>query len=138
MLGCMGDVMRLRPALLATMAVAVLALGACGTEQADGTGDAGEGATTGAPTASGQNDDASSLPACDGVWRDGGTLPRDYRGCRLDGQDVPVDAIDCSSGQRLVRFDDNFYAVRGGLIREARGGLDSDVEYRRTVESCRG
>jgi hypothetical protein len=56
----------------------------------------------------------------------------------LDGDEIPPDVLECSSGQRLVRFDETYYAVRGGLIREAPDGFDADADYRAAVRSCRG
>lgn len=77
-------------------------------------------------------------PACETVWRVDETLPRTYRGCvDSTGTVVPRDALGCSSGQRLVRHDDRFWAVLGGTIHEASSTLADDPDYRTAVRSCR-
>lgn len=77
-------------------------------------------------------------PACAEVWRPGGTVPRGYRGCERDGALVPEDALGCSSGQRIVRFDDRFWAVPGGPVQQAAGPLADDPDHLADVRSCRG
>lgn len=77
-------------------------------------------------------------PACSAVWRTGRTLPRGYDGCLAhDHTWVVVDGLGCSSGQKLVRYDDHYYAVLGGTIAHAHH-LDSDRDYRAMVARCRG
>lgn len=79
----------------------------------------------------------SDAPSCDQVWVTGETIPRGYDGCNRDGAFVEVDLLGCSSGQRLARFDDRYYGVLGGLVREAESSFDDDRAYRRSVASCR-
>ena len=75
---------------------------------------------------------------CSSVWVEGATLPRGYGGCDDGGSFVAKDVLPCSSGQRMVRFDDHYYAVQGGTISETESVLDDDVGYRDAVASCRG
>ncbi len=65
------------------------------------------------------------------------SFPFAYKGC-LDGdQAVEADNLSCSSGQRIVRYDDSFYAVAGGKIHQASGPLEKDKEYLKLVRVCR-
>ncbi|HET7194656.1 MAG TPA: hypothetical protein VFI99_06650 [Nocardioides sp.] len=47
------------------------------------------------------------------------------------------DTLGCSSGQRMVRYGDHFYAVPGGTINETKSSLEDDRGYRKAVASCR-
>lgn len=140
------------PALLLTVAV----LGACGGQEPE------DSASSASPASSeSESSDASSsptagespsatasaspspevpadAPACEQVWQDGERLPRGYRGCVDAGTYVPSDVIGCSSGQRLVRHADRWYAVLGGTVHEASSPLDKDREYVADVRVCRG
>ena len=118
--------------------VAVLAAG-CGTDDADP-------APTSATEPSADSSPASSptpslppgTPSCASVWQDGATLPRPYDGCGDEsGQYVSKDALSCSSGQFIVRYDDRFYAVPGGIVHAADAPLDRDSEYRAAALRCR-
>lgn len=77
-------------------------------------------------------------PQCDDVWQAGEQLPRAYAGC-VDGADyLRRDVLGCSSGQRLVRFADEYYGVLGGTIKQAATTpLVDDADYRDTVTACR-
>lgn len=126
-----------------------LGVTACGTDDAD-TDTAGEpSASTPASTPSGSaakpgRSDRSAgekvpddAPECGEVWREGATLPRIYPGCVAEGAFVESDRLSCSSGQRMVRYDNRFYAVPGGTVREARPTLAKDRDYRDALASCR-
>lgn len=76
-------------------------------------------------------------PECSEVWRDGARLPRFYGGCAEGDTYVRRDAMACSSGQRLARYADRYYGVLGGTVREAKGDLDDDRDYRASVRRCR-
>jgi hypothetical protein len=77
-------------------------------------------------------------PDCSEIWVDGGEIPVKYAGCNAtDGSFVRADLLNCSSGQRMVRFDDRFYGVQGGLVHESESVLEDDVGYRDAVASCR-
>lgn len=76
-------------------------------------------------------------PACEEVWVDGSTLPKDYAGCAEDDVTVRPDGLGCSSGQKIIRYADRFFAVPGGLIRET-DGLNRDRDYLDAIASCRG
>ena len=87
-------------------------------------------ATDSAPT-------TPAWPACADTWVADAKLPLAYKGC-LDGdQAVEADNLSCSSGQRIVRYDDSFYAVAGGMIHQASGPLEKDKEYLKSVRVCR-
>lgn len=112
--------------------VAVLATG-CGSrtgeqERADEQPSSSPGATS----------SAAAGEACSEVWVEGEKLPSRYDGCDDGGSFVSKDVLSCSSGQRMVRFDDHYYAVLGGTIHETESVLDKDVGYRDAVASCRG
>jgi hypothetical protein len=50
---------------------------------------------------------------------------------------VAVDQEPCSFGQRLVRYGDHFYAVRGGPVNRTAAPLLKDRDYRGAIASCR-
>ena len=79
----------------------------------------------------------ADAPACAAVWKDGSRLARDYDGCVSGGRFVAVDQEPCSFGQRLVRFGDHFYAVRGGPVNRTAAPLAEDRDYRSAIASCR-
>ena len=117
------------------VATVVAVAAGCGSDDAD---------PSPAPvaTASETTPSAASLPAgtlpCAAVWEDRATLPRSYKGCADDsGQLVPSDPLACSSGQKIIRYDDRFYAVPGGTIHAADAPLSEDSEYRAAVLRCR-
>jgi hypothetical protein len=116
---------------VAALLVAVLVTG-CGTDTGseDRADDQSQTPSSTAPEATGE--------PCSSVWVDGATLPRGYDGCDDGGSFVSRDVLECSSGQRMVRFDDHYYAVLGGTISETESVLDEDSGYRDAVASCRG
>ncbi len=126
---------RLRSSMLIATIAAVGLLGACGNETADS---AEKTAPTpaGSPSASAEQP-ASDLPPCDDVWIVGDDLPGKYKGCTADGTEVTPETVECSSGQRIVVFDDQFWAVRGHVIKQAPDGLDASDEYADVLYSCR-
>lgn len=118
--------------LLAVVALLVTVLvSGCGSDTGSGE-EAGDQSQT--PTAAAE----AEGPTCSSVWVDGAMLPRGYDGCDDGGSFVAKDVLGCSSGQRMVRFDDHYYAVLGGTISETESVLDDDVGYRDAVASCRG
>lgn len=80
---------------------------------------------------------ASDLPACGEVWQAGAKLPDNYRGCLQGTNETRADRLGCSSGQRMVRFDNHWYAVLGGRIHHSRD-LVHDAQYLHSVRVCRG
>jgi len=76
-------------------------------------------------------------PACSEVWVADAKLPFRYKGCLEGDQAVEADHLSCSSGQRIVRHDDRFFAVAGGKIYEVPGPLDKDKQYLDMVHTCR-
>lgn len=80
----------------------------------------------------------ADAPACADVWTDGAKLPRVYAGCIEQDEFIARDVLECSSGQRLVRFDDAYYAVLGGTIVAAqKSPLKKDGDYRDVIVACR-
>lgn len=112
---------------------AALALGGCGDEGS--TPRASDPSSSSSPSASPSA--SSGAPDCAGVWKGGGELPRSYDGCNSQEGFVASDTLGCSSGQRMVRYGDHFYAVPGGTIHETESPLEDDRGYRVAVASCR-
>jgi hypothetical protein len=116
--------------------VACLALVSCGedepvaTESTSSASDPASAEPSGEPVPPG-------TPVCTDVWIGDAELPRTYKGCDEDGSYVKADGLGCSSGQRIIRYADRFYAVPGGTIHEADGSLDQDSEYQAAVRRCR-
>jgi hypothetical protein len=76
-------------------------------------------------------------PACETLWVEGGKIPLRYHGC-LEGEDaVAADNLSCSSGQRLVRYQERFFGAAGGTIYLAMGTLEKDKQYLEMVRTCR-
>jgi hypothetical protein len=116
-------VTRGRGAHLAVLALVTLGLTACGSDQSS------EATGTGSST--------NGMPACTSVWQDGATLPRTYGGCVQDDQVVAPDSLGCSSGQRIIRYADSYYAVPGGTVHAATKPLNGDRQYIAAVHRCR-
>ncbi|WP_243057995.1 hypothetical protein [Nocardioides sp. SR21] len=124
------------PAVVAV--VAVLAAG-CGSESGGDSADTSPDRATDTATPS---ETAEPLPAgtlpCAVVWEERATLPRGYKGCAEDaGTYVPADPLACESGQKIIRYDDRFYAVPGGVVHAADAPLSEDPEYRAAALRCR-
>ena len=127
---------------LVALVLAALCLTSCGSDGADADGAAASDRSSASTREAEEPGAALSVPPgtpeCDDVWKAGATLPRSYDGCvDEDGQFVPRDALACSSGQRIIRFDDRFYGVPGGTVHEVPTSLEQDREYRAAVLRCR-
>lgn len=125
------------PAVVAV--VAVLAAG-CGSDGGGDSADTSPDSATGSSAT--PTETASPLPAgtlpCAVVWEDRATLPRPYKGCAdVAGTYVPADPLACESGQKIIRYDDRFYAVPGGMVHAADAPLSEDPEYRAAALRCR-
>jgi len=119
---------------LLVLVLAALCLSACGSDEPD-TKDA---VASDSPSPSAGESMPPGTPDCSTVWQDGATIPRGYKGCADEGQAyVRLDGLSCSSGQLIIRFDDQFYGVAGGEVHEATAPLDRDREYRAAVLRCR-
>ncbi len=136
------------PAGAVLLAVVVLgALTACGADDEQAADPAASSASSASAEASESSSaapeapDAPEVPAgtpdCDDVWSEGATIPRRYAGCVAAGALVEDDSLACSSGQRLVTYDDRFYGVAGGEVRVADEALVDDRDYVQSVRSCR-
>ncbi len=142
----------------AVLVAAVVVLAGCGSDpgtSAEGTptASASEDATaspspspSGSPSGSPSEEPSPTdepvavppgTPACAAVWVDGTRLARDYAGCRTGQRFVEPDQESCSFGQRLVRYGDHFYAVRGGPVNRTAAPLTKDRDYRGAIASCR-
>lgn len=120
--------------------VVVVAAG-CGTDDADPAPTVATERSSESPDSEGTPTEASlppGTPPCVSVWKEDATLPRGYDGCSDEtGQYVVSDPLACSSGQKIIRFDDHYYAVPGGTIHAADASLDKDSEYRAAALRCR-
>jgi hypothetical protein len=105
----------------------------------------GSDSTSAAPTDTSTPSDTASAsasatpdwPACSDVWTADADLPGGYKGCLEGDTAVPADGLMCSSGQRIVRYDEQFFAVPGGTIYQASGPLEKDKQYLKMVRICR-
>jgi len=135
----------------AVLVAALVALAGCGSDagtSAEGTTTASASATEESPSPSPSKPRPSptkekpaavpaGTPACAAVWVDGTRLARGYVGCRIGQRFVEPDQESCSFGQRLVRYGDHFYAVRGGPVNRTTAPLAKDHAYRGAIASCR-
>ena len=146
--------MKARGTLVALLLPLALSLTACGGDS-DSTAtdpDASDSSTatdSASPTEATETAEASETPsettpptpdwpACGDVWVADAQLPLGYKGCLEGDEAVKADNLSCSSGQRIVRYDDSFFAVAGGTIYETSGPLEKDKEYLQKVRTCRG
>jgi hypothetical protein len=74
---------------------------------------------------------------CSIVWRAGERLPGSYPGCNQGNASIAADRLGCSSGQRLVRFDNHWWAAAGGVIHHSND-LMHDKTYIHSAQVCRG
>jgi hypothetical protein len=124
-------------------------LSACGGDSGSTAADpVGSDSTSAAPTESSTPSETASeatssapatpdWPACSDVWTADADLPGGYKGCLEGDTAVPADGLMCSSGQRIVRYDEQFFAVPGGTIYQATGPLEKDKQYLKMVRVCR-
>jgi hypothetical protein len=71
------------------------------------------------------------------VWAKDATLPAGYKGCLKGDTPVRADSLACSSGQRIVRYDEQYFGVPGGTIYQAQGPLNKDKQYLKMIRICR-
>ncbi len=81
---------------------------------------------------------APDWPACGEVWVGGAKLPADYQGCLDGGTAVKAKNQYCEFGKKLVTYADQFWAVRGGTVNDAKGTLKDSADYRDDLASCQG
>ena len=145
--------MKARGTLVALLLPLALSLAACGGDS-DSTAtdpDASDSSTatdTASPTEATETSEPSETasettpptpdwPACGDVWVADARLALGYKGCLEGDTAVKADNLSCSSGQRIVRYDDSFFAVAGGSIYETSGPLEKDKVYLQKVRTCR-
>ena len=63
-------------------------------------------------------------PACADVWVVDAKLPGDYQGCLEERTAVKAKNQYCEFGKKLVTYADQFWAVRGGKVNDAKGPLE--------------
>ncbi len=135
--------------MLAALVLPLALLSACGDDSDSSATDPADSGTsspavTDSPSTTDPSESSSDAtpeprdwPACESVWVEGGKIPVRYHGC-LDGTDeVAADNLSCSSGQRIVRYQDRFYGVAGGTIYQTSGPLEKDKQYLKMVRTCR-
>ena len=145
----LGKLARPLAGVLAALAVPLALLSACGGDSdSTATDPADTPSVSSSPTDSPSSEPTSpeptetestppDWPACESVWTEGGQIPKQYKGC-LEGSDpVAADNLSCSSGQRIVRYQDRFFGVAGGTIYQASGPLEKDKQYLKMIRTCR-
>lgn len=118
------------------------ALGGCGSDDADSavadpTTPASSPGEVDSSTPEAGLEIPAGAPACGDIWTEGAKLPRMYDGCVAGETYVKRDVIECSSGQRVVRFDDAYYAVLGGPVQAASPSLAENGDYQEFLVGCR-
>ncbi|SEC66993.1 hypothetical protein SAMN04489844_2746 [Nocardioides exalbidus] len=125
--------------------VAGLGLTACGSDDSGTAEDPSAGETSISETPTETPSESTSEtptepagPACADVWVAGATLPEKYDGCQDAEKDKWVQAMvyHCSSGQRLVTYQRNFYAAKGEVITESEVPLARDKDFQKILTTC--
>lgn len=77
-------------------------------------------------------------PDCSEVWVTGQTLPKDYEGCVIKGNEAkPFVGMKCPSGAKYGSYEDRWYAVLGGTVQEsAQESIFSNPKYQKFTQSC--
>jgi hypothetical protein len=115
----------------------LLLVTACGSDSGGST--ASDDPTT--PAASPTDAETSAAPegpACADIWVEGAQLDRKYAGCVDDTGLVAPDKVGCSSGQTFVLYGDQYWAVKGGVVKYAADGRTDAKPYRVDMAACRG
>jgi hypothetical protein len=125
----------IRGALIALALALPLACGeTSAVTEAEPSAPSASSAATSSPSAAGTGEETME---CVDVWIEGADLPRRYQGCLRAGELVRPEVVECSSGQRIVTFDDQFWALRGYRISYASNGLLGDEKYEDALRGCR-
>ncbi len=129
----------LRRTSIALVAAAILVFtAACGSDSGSESSPGSASESSASPSGATSKPADAGGPDCATIWVKGEQLDRGYRGCTQDGATVAVEKIGCSSGQTFVLFEDQFWAVKGGVIKYAPDGLTSSDAYREDMAACRG
>ena len=112
-----------------------MALASCGQQDSGESAEESPGSDSSSAPAG--EEAPPGTPECADIWQEGGDIPRGYQGCADEtGVYVERDALGCSSGQRMVTYDDHYWGVLGGTVNEANGSLDEDRDYRESMRNC--
>ena len=102
-------------------AVLVVTLAGCG---------GGDDSDAGQPEASGA---VETLPSCDETWVVGETLPADYDGCVITGNEVQVFSPgECPSGAQYATYEDRYSPSRARRSRRSRAATSSATRTSRS------
>lgn len=129
-------------ALVALLVAATLGLSACGGEDepraSDPSTSESPSPTESEPTETEPTESEPTEPECAQVWVDGAFLPDPYRGCfdaeKGSWQEAMV--YRCSSGQKLVTYRRNFYAVPGEKVIESTQPLARNAAFQKALKTC--
>ena len=115
----------------------LLLVTACGSDSGGSSATDEPTATASSPTEV-ESTDAPEGPACADIWVEGAKLDRTYAGCVDDSGLVAPDKVGCSSGQTFVLYGDQYWAVKGGVVKYAEGGRTEAKPYLVDMAACRG
>jgi hypothetical protein len=78
-------------------------------------------------------------PPCKDIWRDGATLPKDYKTCDENGAAGQQDVTKCKDGSTLIAYSDIYFAVPGGKISKPKlAPMQDTPEFGKAYASCTG
>lgn len=130
----------------ALLLAAVFALSGCGDQDGDASSEPTSSATdmptettpTESPTSPEPTETEPTGPACASVWVAGEVVPADYEGCLDEEKGKWVEVLDfaCSSGEHVVTFRRNFYAVDAMPIVETSVPLARDKAFKKIMATC--
>lgn len=115
----------------------LLLVTACGSDSG-GSSATDEPTTPAASPTDAESSAAPEGPACSTIWVEGATLDRKYTGCVDDTGLVAPNKVGCSSGQTFVLYGDQYWAVKGGIVKYAADGRTDAKPYRVDMAACRG
>jgi hypothetical protein len=117
----------------------LLLVTACGSDSGGSTATDEPTATASSPSpTAAETSAAPEGPACADIWVEGAKLAKSYSGCVDDTGLVAPDKVGCSSGQTFVLYGDQFWAVKGGVVKFAEGGRTEANPYLVDMAACRG
>ncbi len=78
------------------------------------------------------------LPDCADLWVEGKVLPRGYRGCVDEYDQVSKSIRPCSIGSKLAQHGDQYYAIVGRQVMRALPSRNANDEYLDFLATCSG